>query len=806
MRRLTFTAVLASCLITSFAIAGTAPGARKSSGSVSPSKTTVNWAARKVQGFNMQVWISNQMCLGLQAWDAGSGEEIPEPPPFGLEYPVGSLVEHVYGAGPWVGGKVNGQRRVTEGYNGNSADKYFVPDPARPLRERIWVSDANQPNLDLNFSPERFLLTPANRRGCDDDGDGRIDEDDLDGLDNDGDWVMASDDVGSDGVSDTGEVGCQGPYGPGNLDPAFDNYDPSKRDICHPNSSGAFPRMGDLDAYTEKNGLADHGEPHVDEDYAAFSDNDLYCSATDLIAQPGHSPMGIKIVQKSYAWRGLFAEGVLPIDYYFINVGNNQIRDVYVGFFADLDVGPTNKGTFWTRNYACYYESLRTAYVHNAIDREATPLGVTVLNTPRALDSLDYIFQWFDFTTRQIPCTSDDSCLYGLMSGEAFPEKIAQCQSPTTPSDCRFIFSFGKFDNFNPGDTLKISIALVSGEGLEQGANNMKSNAEKAIRLYKRGYVPPIIPPSPSLDAEEGFKRVTLKWGGGIGPIDPLEVWDDSNKLAQSYPDTHWRRQNPPCSNLTPGGCSFGHVCTIGPGGQPYLPGGRIFEGYRLYRSEFPGDPPPASSFTLLREFDMKDDEYGYNVGLDSGFVDSNLVRGKRYWYSVTSFGIPDIAIIERPNPSGTGIIRDTLLTESAESSVLENKQRVDLSFSASNNLGEVLVVPNPYRVDGDYTYENGGWEGRGRLWDESKRLIKFIHLPKKCTIRVFTMAGDLVATMDYQSPQVQNAAGQIVDSNEGELEWNLLSESNRALASGLYVFSVESDLGRQIGKFVLIR
>ena len=37
-----------------------------------------------------------------------------------------------------------------------------------------------------------------------------------------------------------------------------------------------------------------------------------------------------------------------------------------------------------------------------------------------------------------------------------------------------------------------------------------------------------------------------------------------------------------------------------------------------------------------------------------------------------------------------------------------------------------------------DYTYENGGWEGRGRDWNETKRLVKFIHLPRKCTIRVF--------------------------------------------------------------------
>ncbi len=33
-----------------------------------------------------------------------------------------------------------------------------------------------------------------------------------------------------------------------------------------------------------------------------------------------------------------------------------------------------------------------------------------------------------------------------------------------------------------------------------------------------------------------------------------------------------------------------------------------------------------------------------------------------------------------------------------------------------------------------------------------------------------------------------------------------LVSESNRALASGIYLFQVESPLGMQMGKFVIIR
>jgi len=748
----------------------------------SASKVLVNYAKRALQGFDLRVWISNQMTMGQEAWD---GNYQSQNPPYGMEYPAGSGIEHVYGAGPWIGGIVDGTRRVSEGYNGDNAAKFIRPDPRHPLRELIWKTSVGD-----------SLKGEPNRRGCDDDGDGLIDEDDLDGVDNDGDWVLATDDVGSDGIADINEVGCRGGYDAAtNPDPAFDNYNRTATDFCHPDANGNYRKKDDPDAYTEKNGIPDHGEPHVDEDYAAISDNDLYCSARDDNDPPsGHFPMGIKVIQKCYAWAGNFANAVIPFDYYFINTSNRTISDVYVGFFGDMDVGPVSSGNYWQRNYSCYFDTLRTAYIHNPIDRGSTPVGITVLGTPKPLSELKYIYQWFNFTTNPSPGTVD-SVLYSWMSGEPFPDQlVATCESPTNPSDTRFLFSFGPFETFSPGDTLKISVALISGEGVEAGPNNLKENAEKAIKLYNRGYVPPIVPPSPSLKRTEGFQKVTLEWGGSVGPINPLETWDDSNKLAGGYPPDHWRRINPPC-DLGGGsaGCSTGHTCDS----TGNLPGGRTFEGYRLYRSEDPGDEPERSSFTLVREYDILDDGYGFNTGLDSVFVDSPLVRGKRYWYSVTSFGIPDVAIVERPTEGGA-VVYDTLYSESPESAFNENRIRVDLSFSASDALDEVMVVPNPYRVDRDYTYESGGWEGRVRDWNETKRLVKFIHLPRRCTIRVFSLVGDQIATLEYEAPASA--------PDKGELEWNLLSESNRALASGVYVYTVESTYGRQVGKFVLIR
>jgi hypothetical protein len=499
--------------------------------------------------------------------------------------------------------------------------------------------------------------------------------------------------------------------------------------------------------------------------FRQVSEQDFYCTYTDTFQTPrvaDHVPLRIKVIQKSYSW-SVYAEAIIPIEYDIINVGTKRLRDVYIGYFVDGDVGPWYRTGFHQSNFTGYYQNLRTAYIHNPVDRGSTPMGLTLLRTSRPLDSLRYTFRWYP--GEQSP--SPDAVRYQyLSSGLIMPN-----QSITDLSDTRFLFGFGPFQ-VHPAETLRIAVAVLSGMNLDQ----LKRNAQRAVQLAQRGYRLPVIPPSPPLRTTIGLRRVELDWRWRVGIdttfLNPEEAWDDSSRTAETFPDTNWRRRNPPP----------GHVL-----------GGRVFEGYRVYRS---GDPDGAvSTFTLLRQVDDPTDLFEFNRGLEYSFVDSNLVRGKTYWYAVTSFSIPNMSILEYRDPNdSTRILRDTTFTEALESSILQNRVKIVLPFSVSQKSGEVMVVPNPYRVDHDYTYEAGGWEGRAAKWTENNRLIKFIHLPPRCTIRIFTIAGDLVATLEHDDP------------NRGDRDWNLLSESKRALSSGIYVFAVESDFGTQVGKFVVIR
>ena len=116
-------------------------------------------------------------------------------------------------------------------------------------------------------------------------------------------------------------------------------------------------------------------------------------------------------------------------------------------------------------------------------------------------------------------------------------------------------------------------------------------------------------------------------------------------------------------------------------------------------------------------------------------------------------------------------------------------------------DLGRIRVVPNPYFVT------------NRAVTSEGTDKIFFTHLPPRCTIRIYTLAGELVRTLEHEStdlysPDVRSAQG----DKGGTAAFELLNRYNQALASGVYIFHVEardeSDevIGNKIGRFAIIR
>src|SRR3989339_171669 len=70
---------------------------------------------------------------------------------------------------------------------------------------------------------------------------------------------------------------------------------------------------------------------------------------------------------------------------------------------------------------------------------------------------------------------------------------------------------------------------------------------------------------------------------------------------------------------------------------------------------------------------------------------------------------------------------------------------------------------------------------------------ITFTNLASECTIRVYTVSGDLVTTLSESS-------------GTGQHSWNVTNADGAALASGVYVYHIKSSGDSKVGKFVVIR
>ena len=99
----------------------------------------------------------------------------------------------------------------------------------------------------------------------------------------------------------------------------------------------------------------------------------------------------------------------------------------------------------------------------------------------------------------------------------------------------------------------------------------------------------------------------------------------------------------------------------------------------------------------------------------------------------------------------------------------------------AKSELSEIKVVPNPYIAH--------------VLWEttEGIRKIQFTHLPDECTIRIYTLAGDLVRVIEH-------------NNGTGTEDWDLLNKNQQGIVPGVYFYHVDSEYGDKLGKFAVIK
>lgn len=111
-------------------------------------------------------------------------------------------------------------------------------------------------------------------------------------------------------------------------------------------------------------------------------------------------------------------------------------------------------------------------------------------------------------------------------------------------------------------------------------------------------------------------------------------------------------------------------------------------------------------------------------------------------------------------------------------------------SQKAKSDLDNIYVVPNPYVASSNFEPANTYRTGRG------ERRIYFMNLPAECTIRIYTITGQLVKTIEHNS-----------SLDDGQEPWDMVTKDGMNLAFGVYLFHVEAPgIGKKVGKFAVIK
>ena len=101
---------------------------------------------------------------------------------------------------------------------------------------------------------------------------------------------------------------------------------------------------------------------------------------------------------------------------------------------------------------------------------------------------------------------------------------------------------------------------------------------------------------------------------------------------------------------------------------------------------------------------------------------------------------------------------------------------------AAQSAIEMIGIVPNPYMGVSDYEISN------------LKDVVRFTNMPEEATIRIFTLAGDLIRTILKNSPRTS-------------IEWNLRTDEGLPIASGMYLIHIEvPGVGEKVIKFGAVR
>jgi hypothetical protein len=266
-------------------------------------------------------------------------------------------------------------------------------------------------------------------------------------------------------------------------------------------------------------GRDNDGDGAIDEDFAAASNEMFYCEYTDTdpnirLANPEHNPLGLLVQHHSMVWQDPLRDDFVGLSYRFISYSADPLAEVYLGFFADFDIGPRHVSTISDEDFAGFWEGTTT--VGPLSGRRNVKLSIGYMfdddgdfGAAEGYVGLVFLgarrggagrgseahaplrnFRMFagSASFEQGGDPTNDEERYRTLAGTdpmalPPPDPITGLR-PTLLSnradDHRIVLSAGPFDVVDPGDSLVADFALVIGTGFD----GMVAHAAEAKLLY----------------------------------------------------------------------------------------------------------------------------------------------------------------------------------------------------------------------------------------------------------------------------------------------------------------------------------
>ncbi|MFH1680925.1 MAG: hypothetical protein ABIH26_09815 [Candidatus Eisenbacteria bacterium] len=487
-------------------------------------------------------------------------------------------------------------------------------------------------------------------------------------------------------------------------------------------------------------------------DIEAVSEQDLLCSFidTDSTILSRHRPLNIQVDYRTYAWSFDPVDQFLVLSCTIRNAGRSRLQDLYVGLYAELiscnkafegpaEGGGNFPGRCFDTKHLEYDSERRLVGCHFYLfDQTILPGWGGYALLGSSPDSIQGKTITYDWWR----WTSDE--------GDRETDRIRYARLASGVVDGTVSDLTGGDGEDPPVDPVEVVAAgpyrfLDPGDTLNvvfafvggKDWEDFQFRCDWAQRTYDSNYEIPEPPPSPALAVDPGPGSVRL-------------FWDAS---PETIPD-------------------------------PVLPDSLDFQGYRVYVSRDNVD------YTLVGEYDIVD-TIGFNTGFEA--VRSRTeIDGWEYEYALTIPNLKDgfpyyVAVTSYDRGDKTSGVPPL------ESGVSQNRVAV-VPGPDPRDPGEeepgVIVFPNPYRGE-------SAWDGAY----PRERLLYFANLPRRCTIRIFTLAGDLVDTIEFDSATYRATDNAVLYDPDfpapvlsgGLAAWDLLTREDQSIASGLYVFSVDN-------------